>query len=111
MKEATRPAALEGVAAETWQAYNAMETTKGRHFGLLERLDLKKRNYDLEPSADEARLLDWLLADHDAQVKRFTAASQALKVADASAHGALFDYVGVVARHAGDADDGQSPAH
>jgi len=31
-----RPAdMLEGDAADTWQAYNAMETTKQRHFELL----------------------------------------------------------------------------
>lgn len=94
-----RPAAtLDGAAADVWEAYNAMETTKRRHFGLLETLDLKKRNYNLDPTADESRLLGWLLADHDAQVRRFTAASLALKVADAAAHGVLFDYIGAIDR-------------
>ena len=90
--------ALDGEAGEAWQAYNAMETTKRRHFSLLRRLDLKKRNYGLEPSVEEARLLEWLLADHDTQVRRFTAASLALKALDARSHAALFDYVGTIAR-------------
>ena len=95
---AERPAAaLDGPAADAWQAYNAMETTKRRHFALLERLDLKRRNYNLEPTLDETRRLGWLLADHDAQVKRFTTASLALKASDAAAHAALFDYVGAIA--------------
>ena len=94
-----RPAeVLDGAASGAWQAYNAMETTKRRHFGLLERLDLKRRNYNLDPSDEETRLLEWLLADHDAQVKRFTAASLALQAADGPAHAALFDYVGTLAR-------------
>ena len=75
-----RPAdVLDGPAADAWEAYNAMESTKRRHFGLLETLDRKKRNYNLDPSEREARLLEWLLADHDAQVRRFTAASLALR--------------------------------
>ena len=93
----SRPAhILDDVAAHAWQAYNAMESTKQRHFGLLERLDLKKRNYGLEPSERETRLLEWLLADHDGQVRRFTAASLALKTADAGAHAALFAYIGAI---------------
>ena len=105
--DAGRPLALDGVAAEAWQAYNAMETTKRRHYALLEKLDLQRRNYNIEPSADEARRLEWLLADHDAQVKRFTAASLALKGADAAAHAALFAYVGLVVDAGGDADEGR----
>jgi len=98
--------ALEGVAADAWEAYNAMETTKRRHFALLETLDLKRRNYNLDPSAEETRLLEWLLADHDAQVRRFTAASLALKAADGEAHAALFDYIGAIARVGGEGEDG-----
>ena len=46
-----RPAdVLEGDAADTWQAYNAMETTKQRHFELLELLDNKKKNYNIDPT-------------------------------------------------------------
>lgn len=87
---------LAGVAAEAWQAYNAMDTTKRRHYELLEILDNKKKNYNLEPSQREQALLASLLKDHDEQVKRFTAASVSLKQADADAHIALFVYIGAI---------------
>ena len=99
---AARPPALDGVAADAWQAYNAMETTKRRHYALLETIDLRRRNYNIEPSAEETRRLGWLLSDHDAQVKRFTAASHALKRSDADAHAALFAYVALVVRGEGE---------
>ena len=85
---------LNGVAAESWQAYNAMETTKRRHFDLLEVIDNKKKNYNIDPTAADQHLLSCMLSDHDQQVKRFTAASMALKEVDASAHTALFVYIG-----------------
>ena len=87
---------LAGVAGDTWQAYNAMETTKRRHYELLEILDNKKKNYNLEPSQRDQALLASLLKDHDEQVKRFTAASSALKSCDADAHMAVFVYIGVL---------------
>ena len=67
-------------------------------------LDLKKRNYNLDPSVGEARLLEWLLADHDAQVRRFAAASLALKEADGAAHATLFAYIGAIDRAGARAD-------
>ena len=85
---------LQGIAAESWQAYNAMETTKRRHFELLEIIDNKKKNYNIEPTAADQHLLHCLLCDHDEQVKRFTTASKALKEVDALAHTALFVYIG-----------------
>ncbi|MFK7861460.1 MAG: hypothetical protein AB8B64_21770 [Granulosicoccus sp.] len=87
---------LEGVASDTWQAYNAMETTKRRHYELLEILDNKKKKYNLDPSQRDKALLASLLKDHDEQVKRFTAASSALKKADADALMALFAYIAVL---------------
>ena len=87
---------LEGVAADAWQAYNAMESTKRRHYQLLEVLDNKKKNYALEPTDEEQRRLAYLLKDHDQQVSRFTAASLALKQADSTAHLALFVYIGEI---------------
>lgn len=87
---------LAGVAGDTWQAYNAMETTKRRHYELLEILDNKKKNYNLDPSARDQALLASLLKDHDEQVKRFTAASSALKSCDAEAHMAVFVYIGAL---------------
>lgn len=87
---------LIGQAAETWQAFNAMETTKRRHYHLLEILDNKKKNYNLDPSEKDRALLASLLKDHDEQVKRFTLASMALKKSDAQAHITLFAYIGVI---------------
>lgn len=95
---------LDGQAAETWQAYNAMETTKRRHYHLLEILDNRKKNYNLDPSEKDNALLASLLKDHDEQVKRFTLASSALKKDDAQAHISLFAYIGVIA------NAGESPA-
>lgn len=95
---------LDGQAAETWQAYNAMETTKRRHYHLLEILDNRKKNYNLDPSEKDKVLLACLLKDHDEQVKRFTLASSALKIANAQAHMSLFAYIGVIG------NAGESPA-
>jgi hypothetical protein len=91
-------ALLSGVAADAWQAYNAMETTKRRHYELLEVLDNKKKNYNLDPNNREKTLLAGLLTDHDEQVKRFTAASAQLKQNDQAAHMALFVYIGAISR-------------
>lgn len=85
---------LAGIAADAWQAYNAMDTTKRRHYELLEVLDNKKKNYNLDASEREKAQLVNLLKDHDEQVKRFTAASMSLKQADTEAHIALFVYIG-----------------
>ncbi len=97
-KELVRPASiLDGVAADTWQAYNAMQTTKQRHYDLLQILENKKKKFNLDATEGDQALLKNLLSDHDAQVKRFTQASQSLKHADAVAHQALFVYIGQVA--------------
>jgi hypothetical protein len=85
---------LDVAGALSWQAYNAMETTKRRHFDLLEIIDNKKKNYNIDPTAADQHLLRCLLRDHDEQVKRFTSASKSLKELDAAAHTALFVYIG-----------------
>lgn len=84
---------LEGIGANMWQAYNAMETTKRRHYDLLEIIDNKKKNYNIDPTEKDQRLLSCLLQDHDEQVKRFTRASQELKQQDPAAHLAIFAYM------------------
>jgi len=89
---------IDGIAADAWQAYNAMETTKRRHYELLEILDNKKKNYNLDPSDAERLRLAGLLKDHDEQVKRFTAASSELKQRDQQAHISLFTYIGAISR-------------
>jgi len=97
-KDLARPSSiLEGVAADTWQAYNAMQTTKQRHYDLLQILENKKKKFNLDPTEKDQTLLQNLLSDHDAQVKRFTLASQRLKESDARAHTTLFVYIGQVA--------------
>lgn len=87
---------LEKTAAAAWQAYNAMQATKQRHLEFLTLLENRKKKFNLDASAaDEARLA-CLLADHDQQVKSFSAASQALKAEYPQAHKALFDYIGML---------------
>ncbi|MEE9319161.1 MAG: hypothetical protein V3U76_01830 [Granulosicoccus sp.] len=92
-----RPAEiLTGVAQEAWQAYNAMQSTKQRHYELLEAIDLRKRNYNINVGAEDTALLAHLLADHDQAVRHFTAACVVLKKTSLSAHSALFDYIGMI---------------
>lgn len=87
---------LDGVAASAWQAFNAMETTKRRHFEFLEILDEKKKNFNIDPTDADRSRLACLLKDHDEQVRRFTKASQELKSESADAHTALFVYIGAI---------------
>jgi len=98
---------LEGPAALAWQAYNAMQTTKMRHFDLLQILDSKKKKFNLDATPTEVERLACLLADHDAQVKQFTTASVALKNADTEAHQALFEYIGYI----NSVEDGSAKTH
>ncbi len=95
---------LDGIAASTWEAYNAMQTTKQRHYDLLQILENKKKKFNIDPTEKDQALLKNLLSDHDAQVKRFTEASQELKAADAEAHRALFVYIGQVASLTGNGE-------
>lgn len=85
---------LTGESMAAFEAFNAMQTTKSRHYSLLQRLDEKRIRFGLAPSAKEESLLQALLADHDVQVKRFTASSKALLAANAEAHAQLFKYIG-----------------
>ena len=97
-----RPAALlENEAASTWQAYNAMETTKTRHYTLLEIIDNKKKNYNIDPTDTDKQMLQFLLEDHSAQVKSFTEASKLFKAASEAGHKQLFDYIGLISTHQG----------
>ena len=74
-----------------------MQTTKQRHYDLLQIFENKKKKFNLDPTEKDQALLQNLLSDHDAQVKRFTVASQQLKEADAESHKILFVYIGQVA--------------
>ena len=110
-----RPGALDadGPAADAFEAFNAMQATKARHFELLERLDAKRERWGLDPTAAERAHLADLLADHDAQVRRFTRAGAALKAADRDAHRALFAYVGAITTLGADegSTEARGPAH
>jgi len=97
-----RPSALlDNEAAAAWQAYNAMETTKTRHYTLLEIIDNKKKNYNIDPSDTDKQMLQFLLDDHSAQVKCFTEASKLLKTTNEAGHKQLFDYIGLIGTHQG----------
>ncbi len=84
------------IASDTLQAYNAMETTKQRHFDLMTALETKKKKFNLDPTEKESQLLKNLLRDHDSQVIAFKAASKILKQRDPEAHTALFEYIGEI---------------
>jgi hypothetical protein len=82
--------------AEAWQAYNAMEATKQRHFELMTALETKKKRTNLEPTPEELAMLATMLDEHDRQVRTFTAAAGRLKQRDPTAHAALFEYIGKI---------------
>ncbi len=77
----------------TWQAYNAMETTKRRHFGYLQALESRRNKFNIEPSEVENQLLARLLRDHDEQVTLFKLASDALRISNPEAFDALWAYI------------------
>jgi len=83
-------------AFATLQAYNAMETTKQRHFDFITVLEMKKKKFNINPTDADNELLADLLRDHDEQVKAFTDTAQALKSASPDAHQALFAYIGQI---------------
>ena len=80
-------------AGALWQAYNALETTKRRHFGYLQALESRQNKYNLETSESENQLLAQLLRDHDEQVTLFKSASEALRSANREAFDALWAYI------------------
>jgi truncated hemoglobin YjbI len=82
-------------AAPAWQAYNAMEATKQRHFAYLSALDARYSKYGAPDEAERA-MLARLLKEHDAQVSAFKAAIGDLRVLDAAAHAELLDYIGQI---------------
>ena len=99
-REATLPA---------FQAYNAMETTKRRHFDYLNLLEAKRKKFNLQPGSEETALLASMLEDHDHAVKNFKLRSEDLKRIDESAHQALFRYIALLNETLSEA--GQSNGH
>lgn len=83
---------ISAVAARAWQAYNAIEATKQRHFTYMSGLKTRYKKYGA-PSEAEKQMLDRLLKEHNAMVNAFKAQIQALRAVDAKAHDGLLDYI------------------
>ncbi|MGB0865190.1 MAG: hypothetical protein ACPGSC_01700 [Granulosicoccaceae bacterium] len=92
------PQQRERVSA-AFQAYNAMETTRQRHFDYLNMLTEREKRYNLQSSEIEQGFLAGLLADHDAQVKAFKTASDALREQSAEDFQALFTWLGEIEKN------------
>lgn len=75
------------------RSYNAMETTKRRHFDYLTMLESKKKKYNIEATVEERELLESLLLDHHEEVQAFKKRCDQLKVENEDAHQALFEYI------------------
>ena len=75
------------------RSYNAMETTKRRHFDYLTMLESKKKKFNLDTTTAESAMLASLLRDHNDEVMAFKARCDALKSSNAEAHQALFAYL------------------
>ncbi|MEM7256743.1 MAG: hypothetical protein AAF404_05085 [Pseudomonadota bacterium] len=78
------------------RSYNAMETTKRRHFEYLTMLETKKKKFNLNTTGAEQEILASLLRDHDEEVRTFKARCDALKNANLPAHAAMFEYLAKV---------------
>lgn len=79
---------LPAAAKPAWSAYTAMHTTKQRHLHYLQQLEEKYKKYG-NPNAEEVSRLNHLLQQHDAQVRAFRKALQAVKATDEDAYIAL----------------------
>jgi hypothetical protein len=80
--------------APVLRSYNAMETTKRRHFDYLSMLENKKKKFNLAATGAEESTLQNLLRDHNDEVQEFKTLSQQLKNGNPLAHEALFQYIG-----------------
>lgn len=83
-------------AAQAFQAYNAMETTKQRHLDLMLAIDKRGKKFNLLATEAEKAMLETLLEDHNEQVKIFKLESDTLKETDSEAHLAMFQYLGEI---------------
>ena len=77
-------------------AYNAMETTKRRHFDYLNLLEARRKNFNIEATSEERDLLASLLTDHDHAVRNFKTQTELLQNAAPEAHVSLFKYIGML---------------
>lgn len=76
------------------RSYNAMETTKRRHFDYMTMLENKKKKFNLDATELEAEQLEHFLRDHHEEVQVFKQLCDDLKRSDGNAHKALFEYIG-----------------
>jgi len=95
--------------AKAFQAYNAMEATKRRHFDYLNLLESRQKKFNLKATSDQSALLAALLKDHDMAVTNFKQLAGELKRSDEKAHLLLFQYIGLLNEALGVA--GQSAGH
>lgn len=76
------------------RSYNAMETTKRRHFDYFSLLENKKKKFNLSATPQESSVLEALLRDHNEEVQAFKKRSDELKSQNPIAHQAFFEYIG-----------------
>ena len=79
--------------ASAMRSYNAMETTKRRHFDFLTLLDAKKKKFNIQATPEESNRLDRLLQDHHEEVQAFKSRCETLKLEHPQAHRAMFEYI------------------
>lgn len=79
--------------ASAMRSYNAMETTKRRHFDFMTLLDAKKKKFNIQATAQETTKLEQLLLDHHEEVQVFKSRCDALKLNHPQAHRAMFEYI------------------
>ncbi len=79
--------------ASALRCYNAMETTKRRHYGFLESLETRKKKFNIDMTEAEGAMLEVLLEDHNEEVQAFKQTCQALKQHSEEAHTALFEHI------------------
>ncbi|MEQ8663650.1 MAG: hypothetical protein RLW62_22770 [Gammaproteobacteria bacterium] len=84
--------ALPPAAAPAWRAYRAMLASKDAHFAALTAAREAQRA-GRPPGLARAAHRDQLLATHDAAVKTFARAMQALAADDAAAHRELLTVI------------------
>lgn len=82
--------------ASALRSYNAMETTKRRHFDYMTMLEVKKKKFNLSATTEEAAQLEALLRDHHEEVHAFKKRCTELKEINAGAHAAMFEYIGAL---------------
>lgn len=95
---------LPKIARDAWDAYRAMEKSKGEYFGCLSEIERKYENGGSRSDSENARL-EHLLRQHDKHVAVFREAMKRLRAQDASAHQALIEQITLHNADIGKIDD------